>query len=78
MKLQILLCDICLPGYWSGHSLAHVCIPVHKNMKGYQIIDALNSEVNEGAIAGSVPWEVTESEEWYNAAKEAISEIEPF
>ena len=76
MKLVILLADVCLSDYWSGHHLAHICIPVYKGMLGKDIRSALHSEVLQGAIAGSVDYQITESEEWYNAAKDAINELE--
>lgn len=69
--------DTCLPDYWSGHHLPHVQIPVHKGMKLEEIKEALLSELNQGAIAGSANPELIESETWYHAAVNAVQAITP-
>ena len=76
MKLEILFADVCLPDYWGGHHLAHICIPVFKDMTEKQIRESLHSEVSQGAFAGNVPWEITESQAWYDACHAAIDNLE--
>ena len=76
MNLSCVFADCCLPDYWGGHSLAHISVPVTNQTTMSQLKSALLSEVAEGAIAGSVAHEVTESEDWSDAAKLAIDRME--
>jgi hypothetical protein len=52
MKYEIIHIDSCTSDYWSGHHLPHICIPLYRMLKT-DLISALKSEVNQGAIAGS-------------------------
>lgn len=46
--------DTCLPDYWSGHSAAHVSIPIpHKGMFLKDIKAAILNELIQGAVGGS-------------------------
>lgn len=71
--------DTCLPDYWSGHHLAHISIPVHNKMSLSDIKQALHSELNCGAIAGSDMRTRDNSGEigdvWYYRAHAAINAI---
>ena len=64
--------DTCLSDYWSGHHLPHLAIPVRSGMSLADVQEDLKSEANQGAWAGSVDYEVTESDEFHNRAIEAI------
>lgn len=71
--------DTCLPDYWSGHHLAHISIPVYSEMSLSDIKQALHSELNCGAIAGSDMRTRDNSGEigdvWYYRAHAAINAI---
>ena len=71
--------DTCLPDYWSGHHLAHISISVHSEMSLSDIKQALHSELNHGAIAGSDMRTHDGSGEigdvWYYRAHAAINAI---
>lgn len=45
--------DTCLPGYWCGHHLPHLQIPVHRGMTLREIKKALVDEVIQGAFMGA-------------------------
>lgn len=79
--LEAVHVDTCLPCYWSGHHLAHVQIPVYRGMSLKAIKDALHSELNEGAVAGSDERTRDDSGEegdkWYAAAHAAVNRIKP-
>ena len=53
MKLEIVHADTCLPCYWSGHHVAHICVPVWHGMTLDQLKSELHSEISQGAVAGS-------------------------
>ena len=53
MKLEFVHVDTCLPDYWSGHYLPHVCIPVYPRMKLRDIKSAICNELRNGAVMGS-------------------------
>lgn len=80
MKLECCHADTCLPSYWSGHHRPHIQIPVRKGMLFKDMISALHSELNEGALMGSDVgddcWsDSEEGEAWYDAAHAAIDAI---
>lgn len=80
MKLTASHADTCLPSFWSGTALPHVQVIVHKGMTLAEVKRALNNELNEGALMGSNvgddAWSSGPSgEAWYEAARQAISEI---
>lgn len=80
MKLTASHADTCLPSFWSGTALPHVQIIVHKGMTLGAVKQALNNELNEGALMGSNvgddAWSSgPDGEAWYEAARLAISEI---
>lgn len=52
MILEVIHVDTCLPGYWSGHHKAHICIPVWNGMTFDQLKSSLHSEISQGAICG--------------------------
>lgn len=53
MKLEFVHADTCLPDYWSGHHLPHICIPVYPRMKLREIKSAICNELRTGAVMGS-------------------------
>lgn len=69
--------DTCLSDYWSGHHLPHVSIIVWRGMTLDQIKNAIESELNQGAIAGSWNYEIIESDRFYEMAKNAVEAITP-
>ncbi len=77
MKLNCQHADTCLSDYWSGHHLAHVQIPVYRGMTPKATRDALHSELNQGAIAGSDARTRDDSgavgDAWFKAAHAAIN-----
>lgn len=46
--------DTCIPDYWGGHHLPHICIPVYRGMSITELKQALRDEVRQGFIMGSV------------------------
>lgn len=76
MKFTLHHADTCLPDYWGGHHLPHIQISVHPNMTTQEVKSALLSEVSQGAIAGSIGYQVTESELFHYLAKQAIEQFE--
>lgn len=75
MKYSLVHADLCLPGYWGGHHLPHVAIPVDGAITVQEVLDGVRSELNQGAVAGSLSWEVLESEEFYNACVKALQKM---
>lgn len=79
--LECVHVDTCLPDYWSGHHLAHVCIPVYGPMTLKDIKRALHSEINQGAIAGNDKRARDDSGEvgdtWFYRAHAAVNKIKP-
>lgn len=79
--LECVHADTCLPDYWGGHHLAHVCIPVYGPMTLKDIKRALHSELNMGAIAGSDGRTFDNSGEigdtWFYRAHAAVNRIKP-
>ena len=53
IKFECCHADTCLPGYWSGHPLPHVQIPVYRGMTLKDVKDAIRSELSQGAVTGS-------------------------
>lgn len=53
MKYELCHVDTCLPGYWSGHHLPHVQIPVYRGMSLKAIKEALRDELRMGAVMGN-------------------------
>ena len=47
IKFECCHADTCLSGYWSGHHLPHVQIPVYRGMTLKDVKSALHSELNE-------------------------------
>lgn len=52
-KFECCHADTCLSGYWSGHRLPHVQIPVYRGMTLKDVKSAIRSELNQGAVSGS-------------------------
>lgn len=75
-KLTCSYADTCLPDYWGGHHLAHICIPVWKNMPAADLRSAMHSEVNQDAVAGSAFPAGDIPDWWCGAAHKAIDEVE--
>lgn len=79
--LECCYADTCLSDYWSGHHEAHVSVPVYKGMSMKALKNALHSELNQGAVAGSNPLTCDNSGEagdrWYKQAHAAINRMTP-
>lgn len=79
-RFELAHADTCLPDYWCGHHKPHLSIPVYAGMTLEDIKDALHLELNQGAIAGTIPDDLTHNgydltEEGYSLFKEAIDNI---
>lgn len=69
--------DTCLPDYWGGHHLPHLSIPVQRGMTLTEVKEALLSELNQGAILGSIDADaLLSNDKWYHAAVNAIQALE--
>lgn len=82
IKFECSHADTCLPDYWGGHHLPHASIPVWRGMSLQDIKDNLKSEVSQGAIAGNLPENLTDSgydlnDTGYTAFEQAIADIVP-
>lgn len=75
MKYNLVHADTCLSDYWGGHHLPHVAVPVDGTPTVKEVLDGVRSELNQGAVAGSLSWEVIESEEFYNACVKALQKM---
>jgi hypothetical protein len=78
MKLECLHADTCLSDFWSGHSLAHLQVPVQRGMTGAELRDALKSEISQGAWAGSderTSDNHPESDAFDTAARQAVDDL---
>ncbi len=53
MKLECIHVDTCLPGYWGGHHLTHVQIPVYRGMTLKAIKESIREELCMGAVCGN-------------------------
>lgn len=56
IKLECQHVDTCIPGYWSGHHLAHIQIPVWNGMSLKDIKAGLMDELRQGAIMGNTKY----------------------
>ena len=74
-KLEACHADTCLSGYWSGHHLPHLQTVVWHGMTLDELKAGLMSELNEGAICGSLDWEVSQSELLHAMMAQAIENI---
>lgn len=80
MKLTCALADICLPDYWGGHHLPHVCVPVSRDTTFADLREAIIGELWAGAVAGAdaTPETTYECDAWYHAACEAVErDVQP-
>lgn len=75
MKYNLVHADTCLSDYWGGHHLPHVAVPVDGATTVKEALDGVRSELNQGAVAGSLDWEVVESEEFHAACMQAVQEL---
>lgn len=75
MKYSLVHADTCLSDYWGGHHLPHVAIPVDGAITVQEVFDGIRSELNQGAVAGSLDWEVVESDEFHDACMQAVQEL---
>ena len=75
MKYHLQLADTCLSEYWGGHHLPHVSVPVDGATTAKEALEGVRAELGQGAVAGSLSWEVIESEEFYAACMKAIQEL---
>lgn len=74
MKYSLVHADTCLSDYWGGHHLPHVAVPVDGAITIKEVLDGVVSELNQGAVAGSLDWETVESEEFHAACMKAVQE----
>ena len=72
MRYTLVQADTCLPGYWGGHHLPHVSMPVDGATTVKELLAGIRSELSQGAVAGSLGWEVIESEEFRAACMQAV------
>lgn len=75
MKYQLHHADTCLSVYWGGHHLPHVSVPVDGATTVKEALEGVRSELNQGAVAGSLDWEVIESKEFHTACMKAVQEL---
>ena len=75
MKYTLVHADTCLPDYWGGHHLPHVSMPVDGATTVKELLAGIRSELSQGAVAGSLGWEVIESEEFHAACMKAVQEL---
>ena len=45
--------DTCLPDYWGGHHLPHICVPVSRSTTMRELRRMLEDELRMGAVAGN-------------------------
>lgn len=81
--------DTCVSGYWSGHHLPHVQVPVYPGMTLSDIKHAIRQELRQGAIMGSGddarllsadmvrPEKVKQADALTRAAYAAVNKIKP-
>lgn len=74
MKLTCAHADTCLSGYWGGHHLPHVAVPVYPSMTVGELRDAIIAELDAGAVAGAdaTPADTYENAGWLRAARAAV------
>jgi hypothetical protein len=65
--------DTCLPDYWPGHHLPHICIPVYP-MTLDEVKAALHDELSSGAVCGSVDFHSMQ-DDYYIALHDAIDSL---
>lgn len=75
MKYHLQHADTCLSDYWGGHHLPHVSVPVDGATTVKKVLEGIRSELNQGAVAGSLGWEVIESEEFHAACMKAVQAL---
>jgi hypothetical protein len=74
MKLICAHADTCLPGYWGGHHLPHIAVPVSRDTTFADLRTEIINELRAGAVAGAgaTPEKTYENDEWYYAALRAV------
>ena len=84
IKFECCHADTCLSGYWSGHHLPHVQIPVYRGMTLAQVKSALHSEINEyvsgaGELACAFDYDLSTDKEYtdqlHKAAHAAVNRM---
>lgn len=84
IKFECCHADTCLSGYWSGHHLPHVQIPVWRGMTLAQVKSALHSEINEyvsgaGELACAFSYDLSTDKEYtdqlHKAAHAAVNRM---
>jgi len=84
IKFECCHADTCLSGYWSGHHLPHVQIPVYRGMTLAQVKSALHSEMNEyvsgaGELACAFDYDLSTDKEYtdqlHKAAHAAVNRM---
>lgn len=75
--LHIHYVESCLPDYWSGHHLPHICVPVGPDTTFEELKQGLKNEVMEGAIMGGYDCPI-DTEEWADDALAAIDLLKSF
>ena len=84
IKFECCHADTCLSGYWSGHHLPHVQIPVYRGMTLAQVKSALHSELNEyvsgaGELACAFDYDLSTDKEYtdqlHKAAHAAVNRM---
>lgn len=75
MRYTLVHADTCLADFWSGHHLPHVSVPVDGTTTVKEALEGVRSELNQGAVAGSLGWETIASEEFHAACLQAVQEL---
>ncbi len=80
-QLECAHADTCSPGYFGGHHLPWVCVPIYKALSLAEIKAAIHSELNQGAIGGSDERTRDDSgdigDAWLYRAHAAVNRIKP-
>lgn len=89
MKFECAHVDTCLCGYWSGHHLPHVQIPVYRGMTLNAIKSAIMGELRQGYVMGNTeearmlsadmvkPEEEKQADKVTKAAYAAVNRMKP-
>lgn len=89
MKFNCVHADTCLPGYWSGHHLPYVQIPVYRGMSLKEIKSRIMDELRQGYVMGSTeevrmlsadmvkPEEEKQADKITQAAYAAVNRMKP-
>ena len=75
MKFDLIHTDTCLSDYFSGDSRPFFTLPIYSHMNINEICEHLISELSQGALGGSLNFDVQESELFHYLAEQAIKQL---